>query len=96
MTFKIWTDVNLLTMDNDTNPYGLIKDGAIVCKDGLIKWLGPKAQLPTFDNYEITQCHGAYMSPGLIDCHSHLIYGGNRIDEFEKRLMGATDEEIAR
>jgi len=96
MTFKIWTDVNLLTMDNGTTPYGLIKDGAIVTKEGLIKWLGPKAQLPTFDNYETTQCHGAYMSPGLIDCHSHLIYGGNRIDEFEKRLMGASYEEIAR
>lgn len=95
MTFKIWTDVNLLTMDNGTNPYGLIKDGAIVTKDGLIKWLGPKEQLPSFENCKITNCHGAYMSPGLIDCHSHLIYGGNRIDEFEKRLKGASYQEIA-
>jgi imidazolonepropionase len=96
MTFKIWTDVNLLTMTEGNTPYGLIEDGAIVVSDGLIKWVGPKKQLPEYSMAEIITCNGAYMTPGLIDCHTHLIYGGNRIDEFEQRLNGANYQDIAK
>lgn len=82
-------------MTKDAKPYGLINDAAIVVKGGLISWLGPREQLSQYPTSEIINCHGAYMSPGLIDCHSHLVYGGNRIDEFEKRLNGTSYEEIA-
>ncbi|HRW29689.1 MAG TPA: imidazolonepropionase, partial [Emcibacteraceae bacterium] len=75
--------------------YGLINEAALVEKDGLINWIGNKADMPVHFNGEIINCSGAYMTPGLIDCHTHLIYGGNRINEFEKRLNGATYEDIA-
>ncbi|HPF45270.1 MAG: imidazolonepropionase [Alphaproteobacteria bacterium] len=95
MSYKIWTDVNLLTMSDTGSAYGLINEAALVEKDGLINWIGNKADMPVHFNGEIINCSGAYMTPGLIDCHTHLIYGGNRINEFEKRLNGATYEDIA-
>ena len=95
MTYKIWTNVNLMTMQEDAGPYGLFNNAAIVVRDGLIEWLGPKDQLGNYPNAEFIDGKGAYMTPGLIDCHTHLVYGGNRIDEFEKRLNGATYEELA-
>ncbi|MEZ5757862.1 MAG: imidazolonepropionase [Emcibacteraceae bacterium] len=96
MSHTIWTDVNLLTMSETGMSYGLITDAALVEKDGIINWVGNKVDMPAHYDGEIIECSGAYMTPGLIDCHTHLIYGGNRIDEFEKRLNGATYEEIAK
>ncbi len=97
MTVKVWTDVTLLTMSENGTPYGMIKDGAIIARNGMIDWVGKAAALPEItDNARIISCGGKYMTPGLIDCHTHLIYGGNRIDEFEKRLQGASYEDIAR
>jgi imidazolonepropionase len=77
--------------------YGAIEDGAIASKDGRIAWIGPKATLPK--NAEAREVHplgGAWITPGLVDCHTHLVYGGDRAAEFEQRLKGATYEEIAK
>jgi len=92
---KIWVDVNIMTMDEKGTPYGLIMDGAIASFDGRISWVGKKDALSEDHQAEIISCHGRYMSPGLIDCHSHLIYGGSRIEEFEQRLKGKSYREIA-
>ncbi|WP_165777043.1 imidazolonepropionase [Paremcibacter congregatus] len=94
----LWKDVTLLTMrDTDDAPYGMIADGAIVADGGHIVWLGQAQDIP--ENYEdahAISCGGKFMTPGLIDCHTHLVYGGNRVAEFEQRLLGASYEEIAR
>lgn len=95
MSNKIWTGVNLVTMQIGDKPYGLISDAAIVVESDHIAWIGPKDEIPNHYDYDMVYCEGAFMTPGLIDCHTHLIYGGNRIDEFEKRLNGASYEEIA-
>ncbi len=93
---SLWTNLHLATM-SDTHSYGEISDGAIAVKDGLIAWLGKQVDLPS--NYRVTNRHdghGAWLTPGLIDCHTHIVYGGNRSDEFEDRLNGVTYEEIAK
>ncbi|URF03547.1 imidazolonepropionase [Cupriavidus campinensis] len=74
-----------------------LRDGAIVVADGRIVWLGTHAALP--DTYRHLPRHdagGAWITPGLVDCHTHLVYGGQRADEFAMRLAGASYEEIAR
>jgi imidazolonepropionase len=79
------------------NGYGEIRDAAIAVKDGKIAWLGAQNTLP--ENYQSKAQHdgkGAWLTPGLIDCHTHLVYAGNRSDEFEARLNGVAYEEIAR
>ena len=96
MSTTLWTDVNLLTMDDNGAPYGLIENATITQKDGVITNVSQGNNLPDGTNVKTVHCNGAYMTPGLIDCHTHLIYGGNRAQEFEQRLEGATYEEIAR
>lgn len=96
MAEKIWSDVTLLTMQEGGDPYGLIRDAAIVIEGDYIAWIGPKDQIPNHYDYEIEYCDGAFMTPGLVDPHTHIIYGGNRIDEFEKRLNGVSYEQIAK
>lgn len=89
----VWVNAHLATMRDDA--LGVIEDGAIAAKDGRIAWIGPRAALPA-DDAPVTDCGGAWITPGLIDCHTHLVFGGNRSAEFEQRLGGATYEEIAR
>lgn len=96
MSNKIWTNVNLITMQENDVPYGLIENTAMVIENDYVAWIGPEKELPNHYDYEMEDAKGDYMSPGLIDCHTHLIYGGNRIDEFEKRLNGVSYEEIAK
>ena len=96
MSDKIWTDINLITMQENGRPYGLIEKATMVIENDYIAWIGKEDELPNHYDYEIENAKGDYMSPGLIDCHTHLIYGGNRIDEFEKRLNGKSYEEIAK
>ncbi|MES2785166.1 MAG: imidazolonepropionase [Pseudomonadota bacterium] len=82
-----------------TLPYGLVEDAAIAVDDGRIAWVGRHADLPaqwTSGAIEHHDCGGALITPGLIDCHTHLVYGGDRSNEFELRLKGASYEEIAR
>jgi imidazolonepropionase len=91
---SLWLNVHLATMFNG---YDEIRDAAIAVKDGKISWLGARVDLPT--NYQTKSQHdgkGAWLTPGLIDCHTHLVYAGNRSDEFEARLNGVAYEEIAR
>ncbi len=78
-------------------PYGAIEDGLIIIKNGAIAWIGPERDAPTLagEGVEI-DLEGGWATPGLIDCHTHLVFAGQRADEFERRLEGASYEEIAR
>lgn len=96
---QVWIDVNLATMDTSVSaPYGAITNAAIAVKDGKIAWLGPRSELPAFDvlSIPVYRGKGGWITPGLIDAHTHLIFAGNRANEFELRLQGASYEEIAR
>ncbi|HEV7263627.1 MAG TPA: imidazolonepropionase [Falsiroseomonas sp.] len=77
------------------DPLGIIEDGAIAAKDGRIAWVGRRGELPGMAA-ATTRCDGAWILPGLIDCHTHIVFGGNRAREFEMRLEGASYEEIAK
>ena len=83
-------NLNLATMDGS---YGLMQKAAILIENGLIQWIGAESDAP---NGLSINCHGALVTPGLIDCHTHLIYGGNRANEFEQRLNGADYAAIAK
>jgi len=96
---SLWINANLATMaEHSDAAYGLIENAAIAVTAGQITWLGTMEQLAEFDveRVEVHDAHGRWISPGLIDCHSHIIYGGNRAAEFELRLEGASYDEIAR
>ncbi len=92
---SVWFDVNLATMEGDG--YGIIENAALAIKDGRIAWLGKREDLPAFDAFATPtyQGKGGWLTPGLIDCHTHIVYGGNRAKEFEMRLEGASYQEIA-
>lgn len=88
----------LATFDGE-QPYGLIEDGAIALAQGRIAWVGPYDQLPAGTEratVRVEDLGGALVTPGLIDCHTHLVFGGDRAHEFDLRLNGASYEEIAR
>ncbi len=96
---SLWVDVDLATMRADAAPYGTIRDGAIGIKDGCIAWVGPRAELPDTPRRlapQVIEGNGRWMTPGLIDCHTHILFGGERFSEFELKLQGASYEEIAR
>ncbi|WP_417846281.1 imidazolonepropionase [Thalassospira povalilytica] len=81
----------------DDNRYGLIECGAIAIQDGLIDWVGSNDEVPAkYLEQASRDLEGRLMTPALIDCHTHVVYGGNRAVEFEMRLEGASYEEIAR
>ena len=90
------TDVHLATMSEGATPYGIVKDGALAISGGRIAWLGPAAELPANGNCETRSLDGQWLTPALIDCHTHLVFAGNRAEEFELRLKGVSYEEIAR
>jgi len=93
----LWINVNLATMANGAKNYGEILDGALAITDGKIVWLGKKADLPAYneDDINVINGQGKWLTPGFIDCHTHLVYGGNRANEFEMRLQGKSYQEIA-
>jgi len=97
MSFSIlYNNAQIATMTSD-KPYGLIENGAVVISAGLIQWVGPETNLP--EEYHALQAKdldGRLLTPALIDCHTHLVYGGSRATEFELRLKGASYEEISR
>jgi len=93
---RLITDCRLATMVEGGEPYGAIEDGAILIRDGRIAWVGARTDLPAHEAVRIDRLDGRWVTPGLIDCHTHLVFGGDRSGEFEQRLNGATYEEIAR
>jgi imidazolonepropionase len=89
-----WLNANLATMAGET-PYGAIEDGVIAATGGRISWVGPRREWKDSARAE-HDARGAWITPGLVDCHTHLVYAGSRANEFEQRLKGATYEEIAK
>lgn len=95
---QVWIDINIATMDpTSTTPYGAITQGAMAIKEGKIAWIGKRDDLPEFDALAtpIYRGKGGWLTPGIIDAHTHLVFAGNRAHEFEQRLEGLSYEEIA-
>lgn len=93
----IWINANIATMTDNGQPYGTIENGVLAVKDGLIVYVGPRGGLPDFDALAtpLYDVKGQWLVPGFIDCHTHLVYAGNRANEFEMRLNGASYQDIA-
>jgi imidazolonepropionase len=93
----IWLDAHLATLSPERPGLGVIESGAVAAAAGRIAFAGPTAELPAgWDATERIALDGRWITPGLIDCHTHLVYAGDRAHEFELRLAGASYEEIAR
>ena len=97
---KLWTNAAVATMHpGAAQAYGLVKDAALVVDGAQLHWVGLRSALPPELLAQCNaqhDCGGALITPGLIDCHTHLVYGGDRAQEFEMRLNGASYEDIAR
>jgi imidazolonepropionase len=96
MSVALWRNAKLATLDGATG-WGLIEDGAVITDRDTIRWVGPASDLPR--EAPVTETHdlgGAVVTPGLVDCHTHLVYAGQRANEFELRLQGASYESIAK
>ena len=94
----LWIDAHLATMAGDA-PYGAIRDGALAARNGRVAWVGKRADLPGAPEAlarDVRSAASGWITPGLVDCHTHLVFGGNRAREFELRLEGASYEAIAR
>lgn len=89
----LWQHCHVATMAN--GKYSIIEDAAMVTAGSLIEWVGPRSQAPTADYAQVHDLQGAWVTPGLIDCHTHTVFGGNRSGEFEQRLEGVSYAEIA-
>ena len=93
---RIWHNARLATLSPSRPGLGVVENGLIATTGGRIAYIGPADEAPVgSDAPERTNCDGRWITPGLIDCHTHLVHGGNRAREFELRLKGATYEEIA-
>lgn len=92
----IWMNARLLTMMQGAGHGAVIADGMIACHQGRIVYAGPADAAPDLGSARFVDCGGRWITPGLIDCHTHLVHCGNRAHEFEARLAGASYEEIAR
>ncbi|MEQ1494718.1 MAG: imidazolonepropionase [Novosphingobium sp.] len=90
---RLWHDARLATMVG--NDMGVVARGMIAAKDGMIVYAGPETNAPSFEPAESIACDSRWITPGLIDCHTHLIHAGDRAGEFEMRLNGASYAEIA-
>lgn len=99
--FPSWHTViinaNIATMTEGSSGYGEIIHGAIAIESGKIVWVGPQQELPSYDErlVKVIDARGQWITPGLVDCHTHTVFGGHRANEFEMRLNGASYEEIA-
>ena len=89
----LWQHCHIATMAGGN--YSIIDDAALVTAGSLIEWIGPRSQVPSADYTQVHDLQGAWVTPGLIDCHTHTVFGGNRSGEFEQRLQGVSYAEIA-
>jgi imidazolonepropionase len=92
----LWHNANLMTLDDPSGGLGIVRDGVVATINGVILHVGPAATAPPVEPDTSVDCAGRWISPGLIDCHTHLVYAGNRAGEFEQRLRGVSYAEIAR
>ncbi len=95
----MWLGANIASMVAAGESYGRLKSDALAVNGARIAWIGPAAEArlkAAAQDIPVEDCRGLWITPGLIDSHTHLVYGGNRVEEFEKRLLGASYEEIAR
>lgn len=90
----LWHNARLATMT--TPDMGLVECGLVASRNGTISYAGPAERAPAIDAGRMVDCGGRWITPGLIDCHTHIVHAGNRAHEFELRLEGASYEEIAR
>jgi len=96
---RVWIGADIATMVAGGEPYGKLKNAALAVKGERIAWIGPAAEArrrAAAEDIAVEDCQGLWITPGMIDCHTHLVYGGDRVEEFEKRLCGVSYEEIAR
>ena len=92
----LWTDARLVTLAAERPGVGVVDDGVVAAKDGRIVFAGARVDLPSgVSPVRVVGCDGRWITPGLIDCHTHLVHAGSRAAEFESRLAGATYAEIA-
>jgi len=99
VSLELWHGCRAATLQPGTAPYGLIEDAALAVEGDRLAWVGPRQALPDDLRSRCTQVHdagGALITPGLVDCHTHLVYGGDRAGEWEQRLQGVSYEAIAR
>ena len=89
----LWQHCHVATMAD--GKYSIIEDAAMVTANSLIEWIGPRSHAPTADYAQVHDLQGAWVTPGLIDCHTHTVFGGNRSGEFEQRLQGVSYADIA-
>ncbi|NMX49222.1 imidazolonepropionase [Pseudomonas veronii] len=89
----LWQHCHIATMAQGN--YSIIEDAALVTVGSLIEWIGPRSEMPAADYAQVHDLHGAWVTPGLIDCHTHTVFGGNRSGEFEQRLQGVSYADIA-
>jgi imidazolonepropionase len=92
----VWLNARLATLAPARPGLGIVEGAAIAAKDGRIAYAGPMAEMPAGDAAERVDLDGRWITPGLLDCHTHIVYAGDRAHEFELRLAGASYEEIAR
>lgn len=90
------TNARIATMQDNNVPYGVIENGALALADRKIAWVGPESELPSRVNCKTLPLNGRWLTPALIDCHTHVVFGGDRAEEFERRLTGVSYEEIAK
>ncbi len=96
MASILFHNIRAATMQSH-GPYGLLDDAAIAVEDGLIAWVGQAGKVPAqFTKFEMVDGQGRLVTPALVDCHTHVVFGGNRAREFEMRLQSASYEEVAR
>ena len=94
MIDRLWTNARLVTLVGPG--LGLVDKGVVAASGGKIVYAGPEANAPSFTPAETVDCAGRWITPGLVDCHTHIVYGGDRAGEFEIRLAGKTYEEISK
>src|SRR5262245_30788481 len=95
---RVWRNARLATLASNLPGLGIVENGAVAVRGGKIVFAGAEADLPKAElsGADMIDCEGRWITPGLIDCHTHLVHAGNRANEFEMRLAGATYEEVAK